>query len=303
MREFLATVPFDLYELHLFQLVAAEGSFTGAARKAGLTQSTMTRQIAGMEAALGVALFERTTRAVNLTSAGELLCERAGLILDQVSSTIEDLHDRLGLLPRMLHLGISRSISFAYLPGFIFKFQREATDVQINLMQDSSRRLLELLDERSLDVAIICAGPRLPRGLEIVHRFADDFSVIVPSQSPIGASKVTPGNAPRVLRGQRWLMIRRESATGSQLFSWLQKHGMQIEPAMELDSFDLIVNMVGLGLGASVVPNRALPLYLQRRKIRKITLRPRFSREIAVVMRKTNQPRPHVKQFIESILF
>jgi DNA-binding transcriptional LysR family regulator len=49
MNEYLATAPFDLYELHLFHLVAETGSFTKAGQRAGLTQSAITRQIGGME--------------------------------------------------------------------------------------------------------------------------------------------------------------------------------------------------------------------------------------------------------------
>ena len=57
MNQFLATVPFDLYELALFHLVVKHRSFTKAAGMAGLTQSAITRQIQGIERALGVELL------------------------------------------------------------------------------------------------------------------------------------------------------------------------------------------------------------------------------------------------------
>jgi DNA-binding transcriptional LysR family regulator len=52
-HEYLATVPFDLYQLHLFHLVVKHRSFTRAAGLAGLTQSAITRQMQGMENSLG----------------------------------------------------------------------------------------------------------------------------------------------------------------------------------------------------------------------------------------------------------
>jgi DNA-binding transcriptional LysR family regulator len=301
---FLATAPFDLYELHLFELLAGEGNFTRAAAKVGLTQSAMTRQIAGMENALGVRLFDRTTRSVTLTAAGELLLDRARLILKQVSSALEDLHEGIGLLPKTLSVGVSGSIGFAYLPGFLFKFQREAPNVQVNLVQEPSRRLLELLDNRELDVAVICSGPRLPRGVEVAHRFKDEFTLVVPSSISTSAkARLKVKDLARALGNSRWLMIDRKSTTGALLHSWLEDHGFEGEPAMEINNFDLIVNMVALGLGASIVPHRALPLYLQRRRLQKLPLRPKFSRELAVVTRKTNYPKAHVEQFVRSILF
>ena len=88
MNEFLATGPFDIYELQLFHLVAEHLSFTKAGRAAGLTQSAITRQILGMEQRLGTALFERTTRQVRLTPAGAALYARSGPILAGVNDAI-----------------------------------------------------------------------------------------------------------------------------------------------------------------------------------------------------------------------
>src|SRR5258706_16484722 len=73
MNDFLATAPFDLYELSLFHLVVKHRSFTKAAEVAGLTQSAITRQMQGIENSLGIDLLERTTRSVQVTEAGAKL--------------------------------------------------------------------------------------------------------------------------------------------------------------------------------------------------------------------------------------
>ena len=161
-----------------------------------------------------------------------------------------------------------------------------------------------MLDTRELDVAVICSGPRLPRGVEIAHRFKDEFTVVTPSSIAINLkARLKLKDLGNALGNPRWLMIDRKSTTGALLHSWLEDHGFAVESAMEINNFDLIANMVALGLGASIVPHRTLPLYLQRRRLQKIPLRPGFSRELAVVIRKTNYPRPHVDQFVKSILF
>src|SRR3954470_14442789 len=84
MHEFLATTPFDLYELYLFRLVVAHGSFTKAAELAGLTQSAITRQIQGIEKGLGLALLERTTRSVRTTPAGDFLFHESARLIGHV---------------------------------------------------------------------------------------------------------------------------------------------------------------------------------------------------------------------------
>src|SRR5438034_787106 len=105
MNEFLATGPFDLYELKLFHLVAEHRSFTRAGQAAGLTRSAITRQILGMEEKLGLRLFERSTRHVRLTQEGAALHARSGAILSELDNALLALRGKSALLPRTLRVG------------------------------------------------------------------------------------------------------------------------------------------------------------------------------------------------------
>ena len=91
MNRFLSTVPFDLYELALFQLVVKHRSFTKAAEIAGLTQSALTRQMQGVENSLGIKLLERTTRTVSVTQAGKFLYGEAARLLGDVEQSLDHL--------------------------------------------------------------------------------------------------------------------------------------------------------------------------------------------------------------------
>jgi len=83
----------------------------------------------------------------------------------------------------------------------------------------------------------------------------------------------------------------------------MKDEGWNIEPAMELENFDLIINLVGLGMGVSFVPIRALALYNQRQLVKRVGLPRRFSRDLVVVVRKRKQVPEHVFKFIENVLF
>src|SRR5271154_1360866 len=120
MNQYLPTVPFDIYELHLLQLVAKHGNFTKAAGIAGLTQSAITRQIQSMENSLGLALLERTTRRVKPTPAGEFLLRETHKILGDIDSTLRHLQEGFANAPKEVRVGVSRTISLAHLPGFFF---------------------------------------------------------------------------------------------------------------------------------------------------------------------------------------
>src|ERR1041384_6454309 len=108
MNQFLSTVPFDLYELALFHLVVKHRSFTKAAEIAGLTQSAVTRQMQGIEASLGVELFERTTRSVRVTPAGEMLLEESVRLLGSVQQTLQRVREEFADAKKKIRVGVSR---------------------------------------------------------------------------------------------------------------------------------------------------------------------------------------------------
>ncbi len=72
---------------------------------------------------------------------------------------------------------------------------------------------------------------------------------------------------------------------------------------MQLDDFDLLINLVELGMGVGFVPLRALAPYRQKRKLQQIQLPVRFERELVVVVRKNRKMPQHLQQFVENILF
>jgi DNA-binding transcriptional LysR family regulator len=105
------------------------------------------------------------------------------------------------------------------------------------------------------------------------------------------------------LKKQNWLLIEERSNTGQQLRSWMHREGWRIEPIMQLDNFDLIINLVSLGMGISFVPIRALALYNQRHKLTRVPVGNRFTRELVVVIRKHRRTPIHIEQFIANVLF
>ena len=302
MNELLATGPFDLYELQLFHLVAEHRNFTKAGQAAGLTQSAITRQIAGMEARLGVPLFERTTRSVNLTAAGAALYARSGAILAGVDDAVKALRTRFELGPSVLKVGIARTIGLAYLPGFFRRFQRLHPEVQLRAAHHASAFILAAVEGGELDVGLVAAAPVLPNGISVARKFNDEFVAIAPPQFDAPKS-IAPADSNRVFAGKKWLLISDETITGKKLRAWMEREGIKPDVAMDADNFDLIVNLVSLGFGVSMVPHRVLALHPQTRPVRRIVVKPKFARELLVVARRQQNVPKVVEDFVSSILF
>lgn len=303
MHEFLKTAPFDLYELYLFHLVAKHGSFTKAAEIAGLTQSAITRQMQGMEQSLGLTLLERTTRSVRVTDAGAFLEREALQLIGDVEHSLQRLREDFAGARKIVRVGVSRSIGLAYLPGFFHANVRREPRVGCRMTYQSSAELLSLLDGREIDLAVLCPPRRLPTTLTVTHRFEDAFTLIAPVEIAAEFARRPRRRGEAWLREQNWLLFDPATNTGERLRGWMKRHDWDVEPTMRLDSFDLIINLVALGLGVGFVPIRALALYPNKRGVRRIALRERFSRELVVATRRHRVPPPHLAIFVENILF
>ncbi|MCW5556593.1 MAG: LysR family transcriptional regulator [Verrucomicrobiae bacterium] len=305
-NQYLATGPFDLYELHLFHLVVRHGSFTRAAEAAGLTQSAVTRQIQAMENSLGLDLLERTTRRVRMTPAGEFLHRESLRMLGDVDALLARMREEFAGGRKQVRVGVSQTVGLAYLPGFFHANLRRAPEVACRVLLQSSADIVAALQGNDLDLGVISRGTRLPGNLLVTHRFKDAFCLIAPArdrenESP--PSSLRRREFARWSAGQSWLLLSDASNTGRRLRQWIRGCGWKLEPAMELDSFDLIINLVALGMGASFVPVRALALYNQKKTLQRITFPDRFERELLVVRRRQRRPVPHLAAFIENILF
>lgn len=305
MNDFLATLPFDLYELSLFHLVVKHRSFTKAAEAAGVTQSAITRQMQGMEDSLGIDLLERTTRSVRITKAGEFLFQESTKLLGDVDQSLRLLKEDFANAKKEIRIGVSRSISPAYLPGFFHANIRQGLKTSYRVSSQPSSEIIAALEANELDLGVLCPPPRLPRTLSITHRFTDGFTLLTSAEKAVQFESLPKSKATRLswLQKQDWLLLAETTNTGAKLRRWLSQSGLKINPAMHLDSFDLIINLVSLGMGVGLVPIRALALYGQKKSIARLHLPNRFERELVVVMRKHRKQPVHLVEFVGNILF
>jgi len=304
-HELLSRRPFDLYQLHLFRLVAESSSFTRAAQITGLTQSAITRQIQTIEEQLGLSLLTRTTRSVVTTRAGKFLLQESAPVLGDVDVLLRRLREEYSDAPREVRVGVSRSVSLAYLPGFFSANMRQGPTVISRVTHESSQTILASLESDALDVGVLLPPARLSSRLRITHRFRDAFTFIA-NADQLAASKVNVKRFAELgcwLEAQPWLALQDTTQTGRRLSAWLKTQKLQVKSAMELDNFDLIINLVAVGVGVSLVPQRSLALYARRHALVRLPWPKRFVRELVVVVRRQRKTPEHIQRFVENILF
>lgn len=299
--------PVDLYGLGLLRLIAAHGNITRAAAAAGLTQSALTRQVQGIEQRLGVALFDRTTRAVRLTPAGEAFLRDTAPINRTMEEALRRLvQDHLDA-PREVRLGVSRSIALSHLPGLLHAHLRRSTGVRTTVEHLHGKEIIARMESGHLDVAVVCPPKRLPTTVSVTHEMDDAFQLIAPAALSVPSFALKGNRWPAKLSGwlsdQSWILFHASSQTGQQLRRWLKSREITASAAMEPDDFDLITHLVALGLGISLVPRRALAGFPRKKLIQRVPMPETFTRRLAVVVPKLTRTPRQVAEFVSNILF
>lgn len=304
MQEYLAHKPFDLYALHLFHLVVKHRSFTRAAREAGLSQSALTRQMQSLEQRLGLSLINRTTRSVEVTEAGRYLEIEATRLIGSVSQALDGLHSSFSSARPIVRVSVSRSMAMAHMPGLFHANHQRHPETVCKVSYNPSEAILTALDASEIDIGVLCPPSPLPETVKVTHRFKDTFVLVGPAALAAKAAAIKRSDRLHGwLHQQPWLMISSTTNTGKALKRWMKRQNLVIEPAMELDSFDLIINLVASGFGLAFVPRRALALYRRKEAIVPIALKERFERDVVAITRKHRKLPMHVEAFVENILF
>jgi DNA-binding transcriptional LysR family regulator len=138
---------FDLRDLACFMEIVERRSFGRAAEALGMTQPALSRRIAGLERAVGAALFSREHRQIEVTSAGEIFAREALAVLTQAASAERVLREASRRIPGRLKIGTRGSARYVVIPEAIRRFRAEYPDVsvilsdpQIGLQADHLRR-------------------------------------------------------------------------------------------------------------------------------------------------------------------
>ena len=209
--------------------------------------------------------------------------------------------------PNGFRLGVSRSLALAHFPGLLHAHLRQSDPVKVIVEHLSGSELIPRLEAGHLDLAVFCPPGRLPSSVTVTHRMEDVFHLIAPAgERP---PSLSPGSGRWSIKVRAWLSTRpwilpgSAGQTGQRMRRWLTAQGVEAAPAMELDDFDLIVQLVSLKMGIALVPRRTLSGFPRKHLLQRIPLPEEFQRELAVIMPRLTRTPEHIADFVDRILF
>lgn len=269
-------------QLRYFEALARTGQFGRAAEDCAITQPALSMQIKELENLVGAPLVERGARKVRLTALGQQFAARARDILRAV--------DELGDLARAdgdsltgpLRIGVIPTIAPYLLPRLIQALQRQFPGLDPQPRETVTHRLIEDMLESRLDIAIV-ALPVSEPALHETALFDEEFVLVRPVSD---ADKPVP--SPEGLQHMRLLLLEEGHCFRDQALSFC-KLPQPVRGLMEGSSLSTLVQMVGAGIGVTLIPEMAVEVETRLASVSIARLAaPRPARTIGMVWRKSN---------------
>ena len=269
--------------LRYFDALARIGHFGRAAESCSISQPALSVQIRELEELVGAPLVERGGRSIRLTGLGEEFAGRTRDILravDELEALGRAAH---GPLAGRLRLGVIPTVAPYLLPGVIKALTRDYPALDLRPREAITQRLIEDLAEARLDVAIV-ALPVSEPVLEEMPLFAEEFMLVRPLEE---AGKPVP--ASNRLHEMRLLLLEEGHCFRDQALSVCSIDAANTRSLMEGSSLTTLVQMVGAGIGVTLIPQMAIDIETRSSPVCVFRLaEPRPTRTIGMIWRKTN---------------
>jgi DNA-binding transcriptional LysR family regulator len=240
----------ELRHLHYFVSVAEAASVSRAASRIHVSQPALSRQIRDLETELGVRLFDRVGRRIQLTAEGEDLLDRSREVLARAAALGERAGALRGGATGTLRVGATPQTMQSVVAGFLTRYRRTRPGVDVHLSEAGGVRLLDLVGRGELHLAVCGILP----GERLAHRLLFPFRVLA-----VGAAgerlKRRSTIEVRELAGEPLLLLGRDFGT-RQLFDAACRIA-QFRPRVVLESAapDSLITLARAGHGIAVVPS------------------------------------------------
>ena len=238
--------------------VAETNSFTRAAEQCLVVQSALSRQIAKLERELGARLFDRTSRQVRITPAGEAFVAAARESLNAAERAVADVGAVTGEVRGTLSLGLIPTVAAVDIPDALSRFRDRYPQVRLNIRVGGSEDLTEGVRQGKIEVAFLGLPPSArPDGVNARELARDRLVAVVAPGHPLAREPVGD-HAP--LAGETFIDLPPHSAARAQSDEAFAAAGLSREVAFEVTTADfMLVRLVRKGLAIALLPATYVP--------------------------------------------
>jgi DNA-binding transcriptional LysR family regulator len=244
----------ELWQLRYFIAVAERLHFGRAAEALHISQPPLSRAIRALEERLGVALFARSRRRVELTAEGARLLEEARRLIGQLERAVQELRGMAAGEQGRLRVGFVSLADYGVLPGLLKSYKSAHPRVALSLREMLSPEQATALASGELDFGLLLPPVSGEAGLEHVVVQRERFVAALPSRHRL--ARAEGRIAMSELGGEPFVMVPREIAP--RLYDIVRglaaRAGIALNVAQEAIQMQTVVSLVSSGLGVAIVP-------------------------------------------------
>lgn len=270
-------------DLDVFLTLCDTRSFSLAAQKLTLTQSAITKKIQRLENNLGVDLFDRSKRPIDLTKEGAVLMHQVKLAREALERTAGEIREGAFLRPEF-RVGTIESLAKCFLPSFIANVRQEAS--RVLAVTGTSQTLISALQHREIDFAFVSDLFSEMQGLTRLKVFEERSVLLMPAKFAAGHSKKWTWDEIQ-LCGLPYLQYFRDGGAGRLNDTYLSLLHLDIPARIEVDSTSTMLSLVANGIGWTIT--RALAILQNPEKAKDVIVlplpAPELSRPLYLVAR------------------
>jgi DNA-binding transcriptional LysR family regulator len=242
----------ELRHLHYFIAVAEELHFSRAAERLHIAQPPLSQQIRDLEAELGVTLFERTKRRVELTAPGQVFLEKVRQAIQHIEQAVEAAQRASRGEIGRLSVGFNSSATYSVLPTLLRRFRERCPEVELDLHELTTHQQLVCLNQHQIDAGILYL-PIEGEALNVISVLKEMMVVAMPETHPLAAlSQVSI----RALSRELFIMPPHRLGGGlyRQIMQFFQQTGFSPTIVQEATQLQTIISLVAGGVGVALVP-------------------------------------------------
>ena len=268
------------------------GSLSKAAEELGYTQSGISHMMQSLEEEVGFPLMVRTSAGIKPNSEGQLLLPAIRELLGASQALEQHIGRIKGVETGHIRIACYASIAAYWLPAIIAAFQKDFPNVEVEIIEAGSRTIEKAMEERQVDLCIYAGGPE--RGYEWVPLASDRMLVLAAPDHPLAkAERVKPEEL-----GKEKFIAPMKDFDG-EVYDILSSFAVQPVTAFSACSDYAIINMVGMGLGVSILPELLVKNYAGGTAV--LELDPPVSRTLGMGVPQMKSVSPVTRNFMKYV--
>ncbi|MFZ6760463.1 LysR substrate-binding domain-containing protein [Undibacterium sp. Ji50W] len=278
----MGRINFDLQELQAFVAVADRSSFKQAAEDLFLSQPALSRRIEKLEDTLGVKLFERTTRRVQLTNVGRGFLANVRTALDELEGAILGVSDLAAHRTGIVTLACVPSAVHYFLPAVLKNFTERFPKIRVRIHDESAQDVLNLILAGEADFGINFAGAEDPE-IDFKPIYKETYVLAMRHDHPLARRKKLSW---KETANERYIAVSKSSGNRSLIDNALS--GVEKHPTIfyEVNHVAGILALVEAGMGVAAVPRLSLPPHIQTTLVGVPLVNPPIHRTLGLICKR-----------------